>query len=318
MPTKMPNGASRQDAGSYTPENLGHLKMGGNISRDLPREDMSAQEILADESLVKRLKIRSMAISLAKYGQILPIAIREDCGRDGVVVDGARRLLGFLMVNADPLQFKDRDGEALKGPLPIKFSKVEADDEKALELNLIANLERLELDVIDRAHTAQKVKQLYKWNNDRIASCMSCDESTVSVLLGIARLPKGTKDLIRDGVLTGAGARRLIGLPEKEVRAITKEIEGGATAKEVLARVTAKKRSSGEMIARTRSEVAAEIAKLNTSRSRWFMQYLAGGDGDLGAIFSDDAFECGDPADEEIPSTVLIGGKAVEVHEAAS
>lgn len=313
MPTTMPKGAKRQDSISYPPEGLIHLKLGENISRNLPH--MAVDDLLADARIVDDLKLRELAESIAKHGQITPVAIREENDGSGVVVDGARRFLSVALINLDPSNY------GLKAPLSLRAIKLIVNDEEAMELNLIANLQRLDLDVIDRAHVARSAVAVYGWTQERIASVMGCSPSSVSILLKFARFPARTQALMKkDGKLTAAAARQLIGLPEGEVKRLTKEMEDGASAKDILGKVKARKRASGDVISRTRAELISELASLSelgSQRAGILMKWLAGDNVSISAIMGDGELDY-EILDEEIPPTVLIGGKAVEVHEEAS
>lgn len=322
MPTKVLEGAKRGDNGfTYPPENLHLLTIGEDASRDLPPAGMTTDEILADQSILDALLIPRLSRSIARNGQTDPCSVRDGGGGRGVVVDGRRRFLAVLYVNRDFASFKDRDGKALKAPLPLRFVfAIGVDDEEALELSLVANLERLDLDPIDRANSAMKAVRHYGWTQERVATVMSCDPSTVSVLISIARLPKRTKALIKSGKLPLSDARRLTAMPETEVKKLTKEIEDGVAVKEVMAKVKSSKREKGDIISRTRAELISELASLSelgSHRAGILMKWLAGDNVSISAIMGDGELDY-EILDEEIPSTVLIGGKAVEVHEEVS
>lgn len=314
MPSNVPNGAKRTDNGmSYPPENIHMLHFGEDASRDLGlQREMTPDEILADTELVKKLKIMQIMESLAKNGQLQPVAARVDSNNDGVLVDGRRRVLGIILLNrrvAAGEPCLGSDGKQLKSPMPVRFVKISCNDEEALELSLIANLQRLDLDVIDRAKAAQKAVNLYEWTQAHIAEVMSCSPATVSTLLKLAELPSRTQDLLRAGKITASDAKVFFGLPEKEVKRLTKEIDEGRLAREVLFEVKSDKRAKGEAIGRSMAELRAALKESGQWGATQLLRWLSGELDDLADCF--DVTACVGSKEK-----VVIAGREVEVHDA--
>lgn len=310
MPSTVPHGAKRQDGMGFPPEGLHLLKLGDNLSRarSIPA-DSTVDQILDDEKIVAELGLLDLAKSIAQYGQIQPGAVREDSEGSGVIVAGGRRFLAVCLINRDPASFTGRDGKPLKGPLPYKATKIFCNDEEALELNLVENLQRKEMDVVDRAHAARDAVSVYEWTQERVAAVMGCSASSVVALLRIARLPSSTQSLIKRGKLTAAGANGLIGLSEREVKKITEEIEGGRVAREVFGEIKAKKRASGEAIGRSMAELRAALKESGQWGATQLLRWLSGELDDLADCF--DVTACVGSKEK-----VVIAGREVEVHDA--
>ena len=315
MASPVPIGARRTDNGmSYPAENLHLLRLGEDASRELPREDMTPEEILADPVLVSRLKLNEMAESLARDGQILPGAVRMEGDGCGSLVDGRRRFLGTWIVNRDPSAFLDKGGKPLAAPLAFRFVKLAVGDDEALELSLISNLQRLDLDLVDRAHTAQRAVNKYGWTQARIAQVMGYRaQGSVSNLLAIAKMPFSVKSLIKDGKFDASSVVKYMAkLSDKELNKLANEVQQGAAPRDIIERLKEKKRSRGETISRSRADLARALVVVNSGRCKKLACWLAGDDIDLSDIMSDGEFLL---TDQPIGEFVEIGGNKVRVHE---
>lgn len=309
MASKVPVGAKRTDNGfSYSPDNLHLLRLGEDASRDYPTTD--ADEILASPELVERFQLMEMAHSLARNGQGLPGAVKVESDGYGALLDGRRRFLGMTLVNRDPGSFMDRDGQPLKAGLDFRFVTIRCDDEEALEISMITNLQRLDLDIIDRANAALKASQKYGWTQAHIGKVMGFrSQGNVSMLLRVAEMPKRAKNLLRAGKLHSSDIKLLGGLAPKEIDSLCAEIEKGVSAKSLMESLKAKKREKGKSLARTRTDLMNDLARLDSERARLLAEYMAGDPkSNLADILSDDALDTND-------NFVMIGGQPVEIHE---
>ncbi len=88
---------------------------------------------------------------------------------------------------------------------------VECDDEEALEVGLIENLQRDDLNAIEEAESLKKLVDDFGKTQEEVALSVSKSRSYVANLLRLTTLPDYVKDLIRNGKLSAGHARTLIG-----------------------------------------------------------------------------------------------------------
>ena len=92
----------------------------------------------------------------------------------------------------------------------------EASDAEALELAIIENVQRADLNPLEEAMGYQALADQYKYTQDDIARTVGKSRSHVANTLRLLKLPEAVKAYINVGKLTAGHARALIGLPDPE------------------------------------------------------------------------------------------------------
>jgi ParB family transcriptional regulator, chromosome partitioning protein len=92
----------------------------------------------------------------------------------------------------------------------------EASDAEALELAIIENVQRTDLNALEEAMGYQALADEYKYTQDDIAKTVGKSRSHVANTLRLLKLPEAVKAYINVGKLTAGHARALIGLPDPE------------------------------------------------------------------------------------------------------
>jgi ParB family chromosome partitioning protein len=85
----------------------------------------------------------------------------------------------------------------------------EVDDQAAAELALIENLQREDLNPIERAEAFQRLANEFELSHDAIAEQVGLDRSTVTNLMRLLKLCPPCRQLVRDGLLSMGQARAL-------------------------------------------------------------------------------------------------------------
>ncbi|MEX0751875.1 MAG: ParB/RepB/Spo0J family partition protein [Xanthobacteraceae bacterium] len=93
---------------------------------------------------------------------------------------------------------------------------VEASDEESLELAIIENVQRSDLNPIEEAMGYEKLASEFKRSQEEIATIVGKSRSHVTNTLRLLKLSEPVKEYIRSGKLTAGHARMLLGQPNAE------------------------------------------------------------------------------------------------------
>ncbi len=143
-------------------------------------------------------KLEELASSIKKNGIIQPIAVREDKVDSGryQIIAGERRWLAAQKAGLHEV------------PIII----LDLDDHEALELAIVENIQRDDLNIVEEAKGYQRLASEFGYDHEKIAKFMSKSRSHISNTLRLLTLPQDVVGLIEEGVLTAGQARPLIGL----------------------------------------------------------------------------------------------------------
>ena len=145
-----------------------------------------------------KINYRNWLILLKKNGIIQPIAVREDKVDPGryEIVAGERRWLAAQ--NA--------------GLHQVPIVVLELNDNEALEVAIVENIQRDDLNIIEEAKGYLRLSDEFGYDHEKIANFMSKSRSHISNTLRLLTLPKDVIGMI-EGNLSAGQARPLIGLP---------------------------------------------------------------------------------------------------------
>ncbi|MGE0037255.1 MAG: ParB/RepB/Spo0J family partition protein [Xanthobacteraceae bacterium] len=114
----------------------------------------------------------------------------------------------------------------------VPIVALEVSDSEALELAIIENVQRADLNPLEEAGGYQALADEYRRSHDDIAKIVGKSRSHVSNTLRLLKLPETVKAYIRDGKISAGAARTLIGQPNPE--ALAQEIvERGLNVRQV-------------------------------------------------------------------------------------
>jgi ParB family chromosome partitioning protein len=98
-------------------------------------------------------------------------------------------------------------------------------DSKLLELALIENIQREELNPIEEALAYQKLKQNLGLTDDEIAQQVGKDRSSINNYLRLLKLPEDVQRMLEDSLISMGHARALLGLDTKDqIRRLADEV----------------------------------------------------------------------------------------------
>jgi len=146
--------------------------------------------------------------SVRTHGVLQPLLVRPD-GDAYELIAGERRLRAA--------------GEAGLQEVPVIV--MEAQDVDALELALIENLQREDLNVIEEAQGYRTLVNRFGLTQEQVAQRVGKGRPTVANALRILTLPEEVKELVSNGALSAGHAKVLTGLEiEKEQALLAKRV----------------------------------------------------------------------------------------------
>ena len=150
-----------------------------------------------------------LARSIAQLGIIQPITVRALGNNEFEVISGERRLRAA------------RRAGLKRVPAYVR----EADTEEMLEMALVENVQREELNPIEVALGYQRLIEECGLTQEQVAEKVGKNRATVANFLRLLKLPPRIQASLRDGTITAGHARALIGLPEPVQLRLLQEIE---------------------------------------------------------------------------------------------
>ena len=144
-------------------------------------------------------KLAELSSSIKENGVIQPIAVRPNKYEPGKfeIVAGERRWLAAQKAGLNEV------------PVVV----LDIDDQKSLEIAIVENVQRQDLNIIEEARGYQRLIKEFGYGHEKISKFMSKSRSHVSNTLRLLSLPEDIIGLMEEGKLTAGQARPLIGMP---------------------------------------------------------------------------------------------------------
>ncbi len=146
-------------------------------------------------------KLEELAESIRQNGIVQPILLRRRGARYQIVA-GERRWRAAQKAGLQRL------------PAVIR----EIADEKLLELALIENIQRQELNAIEEAHAYKRLIETLGLTQETVAQRVGRDRSFVTNYLRLLRLPEDLQELVEQEKLSTGHARALLGIDNPEAQ----------------------------------------------------------------------------------------------------
>jgi len=146
-------------------------------------------------------KLTELAASIKTHGLIQPLIVTG--GPDGyTLIAGERRWRAARLAGREDV------------PVIVK----ESTPQEMLELALIENVQRADLNALEEAHAYQQLMDEFGLTQEEVAQRVGKARSTVANLVRILTLPAQVKQAVLDGHLSGAHAREILRLPTPEMQ----------------------------------------------------------------------------------------------------
>lgn len=142
-------------------------------------------------------------------------------------------------------------------------------DVDMLEISLIENIQREELNPMEEAHAFQKFITDFNFTQEKIAKTLGKDRSTIANIIRLLGLPKKIQDFISKGAITTGHAKAVLSLPTEmeQLRVANLIVKKGLSVRE--AEMLAARRNAG-VKPRLEMKKDQNIIELETSLQQLF------------------------------------------------
>lgn len=154
-------------------------------------------------------QIEELAASIQKDGLLQPILVRK-VGSTYQIIAGERRWQACKSLHME------------KVPIRVK----DVTDDKAIELALIENIQRADLNPIEEAYGYKRMMERKRMTQSDVAQAVSKGRSTVANALRLLELPEDAQQLLFEEKITAGHARAILSVPTQEGRQrLTEKLE---------------------------------------------------------------------------------------------
>ncbi len=182
----------------------GDMSSDGGDIRKLPIEKVHANPDQPRRAFDEE-KLSDLAASISQKGIIQPLIVRPDPKNSAEfqIVAGERRWRAAQRAGLHEV------------PVVIR----EFDDTEVLEVAIIENIQRADLNAIEEATGFHHLMVQFGHTQEQLGTVLGKSRSHVANLLRLLKLPAGVQELLREGALTAGHARALITADDPEALA---------------------------------------------------------------------------------------------------
>ena len=144
-------------------------------------------------------ELQALADSISEHGILQPLAVRKMEGGFYQIIAGERRWRAARLAGLQ------------EGPVVV----VEADDKTVMELALIENLQRQDLNPMEEAEGYRVLTEEYGLTQEEAAARVGKSRPAVANALRLLALPDEVRELVEKGELSAGHARAILSLPTK-------------------------------------------------------------------------------------------------------
>jgi len=143
-------------------------------------------------------ELQQLAESIKEHGLLQPIVVRQQNDRYQIIV-GERRLRAATLAGFELV--------------PAQIRNV--DDRQMAEMAIVENLQRKDLDPLEKAYAFHEYLQRWSCTQEELAGRLKINRSTVANLIRLLELPEPVQQAVHDGSITQGHARALLRLGEE-------------------------------------------------------------------------------------------------------
>lgn len=201
---------------------------------------------------MSEISLEDLKQSITERGVLQPVIVRKKAGRYELVA-GERRLRAAKLAKLETV------------PAIVK----QVSDSEALEIALVENLQREDLNPIDEARGYNELIKRFSLTQEELAKKISKDRSTIANVLRLLNLPDEVKAGLEEGRITMGHARALLGLSDdKHISSVYRTVlHRGLSVRQVEALVRRKIKSKRRR-ARSVPPASAELGRIEEDLMR--------------------------------------------------
>jgi ParB family chromosome partitioning protein len=173
------------------------------VAAKLPSSDVAAAAIDPNpwqpRTVVDDADLAELANSLREHGLLQPIVVRVREGRYQLIA-GQRRLAAARRLGWEKV--------------PVRV--LDVDDRQMSEIAIVENLQRRDLDALEKAASFKQYLATWSCTQDELAKRLSVDRSTVANLIRLLDLPASVQQKLRAGTISMGHARALLPLGDED------------------------------------------------------------------------------------------------------
>ena len=160
-----------------------------------------------------------LAASIAARGVIQPIIVRPHGEERYQLVAGERRWRASKLAGRDTIAAVVRD----------------VNEEQLLELALVENIHRSDLNPIEKAEACRNLIEQFKLSQTDAAKRLGKSRTSLTNLLRLLELPEPVRNLLASGALTSGHAKVLLGLntPAEQISAARRVVDRGLSVRQL-------------------------------------------------------------------------------------
>jgi ParB family chromosome partitioning protein len=196
-------------------------------------------------------ELSSLSDSLRAHGMLQPLVVRSLGGRYQLIA-GERRLRAAQRAGFDEV--------------PVRV--VDFNDQQVLEAALVENIQRTDLNPIEKAQGFHEYLQRFSMTHEQLAERLGMDRSTVTNHVRLLELPPEVQSAVRVGQISGGHARALLAITDRERQvALCREIIArghSVRAAEALVKEQKPETSSKPTKSSSRPEKTAHVVSIET------------------------------------------------------
>ena len=152
--------------------------------------------------------LNELADSISKHGLIQPIVVRPTANGTYSIIAGERRWRASRIAGLSDI------------PVVIK----DIDEKSVMELALIENLQREDLNAVEEALGYKTLLETYSLTQEEIAESVGKSRSSITNALRLLNLHEDELDALRKGLISAGHARALLAISDEKLRKVALEM----------------------------------------------------------------------------------------------
>ena len=185
-------------AGLNTKKGLGALMFENSVDDMVPTNRLPLDEIIPNKDQPRKTfdeeSLRELADSILQHGVLQPLLVRPLSTGNYQIVAGERRWRAAKIAGLAEVPVVVRD---------------DLSDEQVMQVALIENLQRENLNPIEEAQGYKELIEKYNMTQDELSKALGKARSSIANSLGLLTLPVGVRDLLADGKLSAGHCKAL-------------------------------------------------------------------------------------------------------------